>query len=474
MRRAIALLVLLVAAPLAGCIGTEDTTDDPNQANNVDAGPLTDVINRDPQKAAHPSFGFPTINAPTQNLTGEVPAWWTPPAAVEVPDTITGLAHETRIADEEERGAGIAIFGSLAIVPGFIDPTSIYDISDPKNPTHLADLEEPPARDVDTLAFPDGRLFAAFATDAGVVPIFNLTDPTDPEKVATIEPDRGSHNLGFVPGTPILYNSASLGGGDGSQVPGQGQEGTVIYDLSDPANPEMVTDFENGYSCHDISFFIEPSEGTYRAYCAGLQMTQIWDIQDPRDPEVIVDVPVHHGVAGAPSAGVGSVMFSHLAMTNRDGTILIVGDENGGGVAPACDAHVEGAGMSASGPTGNLWFYDVSDEEDPQLLGWISPTAHYTENPPHDDRLTEIGGAAVPAGCTAHFGHLLPEDGKLAMAFYGAGVLIIDFSDPQNPIITEQWTDNANLWDVWYYQGYLFTGDLARGMDVFTLEGETS
>jgi hypothetical protein len=126
--------------------------------------------------------------------------------------------------------------------------------------------------------------------------------------------------------------------------------------------------------------------------------------------------------------------------------------------------------MQASGPVGNLWFYDITDEEDPQLQGWISPTHHYTSNPPHDDRLTEIGGAGVPAGCTAHFGQLLPQENMLAMAFYGAGVVIIDFNDPMNPMIVDQWNENTNVWDVWFYQGYLFTGDLARGMDILTLE----
>ncbi len=469
MHRAALLAALLVGAGLAGCIGEDE--DDLSESGLPDQAGVPGVSFQTPLKASHPAYGLPTMNDPTRNVDGEVPGWWHPPEQADLPSDITGLSHLGQISDEEERGAGIAIFGSLAIVPGFVDTTTVYDISDPANPVALAELAEPPARDVDTLAFPDGRLYEVFATDTGVVPVFNLTDPVDPEKIATIEPDRGSHNVGFVPGTPILYNSASAGGGDGSQLESQASEGTAIYDLSDPTEPEQVIDFENGYSCHDISFYIDPAEDMHRAYCAGIQMTQIWDIADPTSPDVIVSVPAHHGNTELPSTGVGTVMFSHLAMVNHDASILIVGDENGGGVAPACDAYAEADGTTASGPSGNLWFYDISDEESPELQGWLSPAHHYSSNPPHDDRLTEIGGAGVPAGGTAHCGQLLPQEGKLVMGFYGAGVLLIDFSDPANPVIQDQWNPNTNVWDVWYYQGYLFTGDLARGMDVLELTG---
>jgi hypothetical protein len=472
MQRALALAVVLMATPLVGCIGTDSDVDQASTTPDTDTGTeLTDVTTDTPLKAPHPDYDYPTFTDPTNGVEGEVPDYWEPPAPGPLPSSAEQIEHLANDEVDEERGAGIAIFGSLAIVPSFINTTTIYDISDPENPERLSELAEPPARDADTIAFPDGRLFAVFATDNGVVPVFNITNPEDPKKVTTIEPERGSHNVGVVPGTPLLYNSASLGGGEGSQVPGQGQEGTAIYDLSDPKNPKLVQDFQNGYSCHDISFLINESEEKYRAYCAGIQMTQIWNIEDPKNPEVIVNVPAHHGVSDTPSTGVSSVLFSHLAMTNEDGTVLIVGDENGGGLAPACDAHVEAGGQSASGPSGNLWFYDISDEENPQLMGWLSPSQHYADNPPQDDRFTPIGGVEVPAGCTAHFGQLVPGEEKLVMGFYGAGVLLIDFSDPANPMIVDRFNDNTNVWDAWVYQGYVITGDLARGMDVYELQG---
>jgi cysteine synthase A len=54
------------------------------------------------------------------------------------------------------------------------------------------------------------------------------------------------------------------------------------------------------------------------------------------------------------------------------------------------------------------------------------------------------------------------------------------FSNPNNPIahqtttgpeIVDQFNENTNTWDVWFYNGYLVTGDTQRGMDIFTLDG---
>lgn len=39
------------------------------------------------------------------------------------------------------------------------------------------------------------------------------------------------------------------------------------------------------------------------------------------------------------------------------------------------------------------------------------------------------------------------------------------------PGIVYERNDTSNRWDVRHYQGYLFTGDLSRGMDVFELAG---
>lgn len=462
--------LLVVTASLTGCIGgTDDGLDEERVGDVEDASNLKaseDQLFHDPQTRSHPAYGYPTFTTVPQDAPG-LPSWWEPiqPANATLEDL--SLEHVGEDPDgDASYGTGIAIFGKLVIVPGRSTGNSwIFDISNPESPELISRFEAP-GRDVDTLAFPDGRLFAVFATDGGAIPIWNITNPREPSKATLVSPDRGSHNVGIVPGTPILYNSASRGGGAGSNLETLAAEGTAIYDLSDPSQPELLQDFENGYSCHDISFSIRTDQGEYRAYCAGHEVTQIWDIEDPADPRVISTIPVHHGTPDFPSTGGTIARFSHLAMTDQTGDVLIVGDETGGGGAPGCDATLQQAPRTVSGPLGNLYFYDISDEEDPEYMGSISPnsTALMTDEVQEDPR-------RGVSPCTAHFGRLVPhpERALFAVAFYGRGVNVIDFTEPTNPRIVDQWNDGTNTWDVWYYNGYLFTGDTARGMDVLRI-----
>jgi hypothetical protein len=448
-------LAALAVVTLSGCLsGDEAGTDD---AIVVPPNLLDPVTHAVTQFESHPAYGFPTSVDYTGFKGTEVPSSWVPPAAVEIPDTITGIKSVAR-AEGVASGAGIAVFGHYAIVSGN-GPGSIVDVADPLNPVKVADLEIS-VRDADIIAYPDGRLVAVMASD-GFVHVFDITDPTKPVPLPDLESQ--SHNAGVVPGTPIVYNANSAGGGinAGSYITGHGNGKTEIYDLSDPDAPVKVGDFANGYGCHDITFYINAAEEKYRAYCAGIEVTQIWDITNPLEPVVLTTIPVHHGVPGTPSASVPLVLFSHLAMVNHDASILIVGDETGGGlVPPGCLAHAQAGPASASDPLGNLWFYDISDETSPVLKGSLSPT-YPVENP--------TARSPLPPSCTAHFGRIIGERDLAAVAFYNAGVVIVDFSDPMFPKIVAQWNEGTDTWDVWFWQGRLYTGDLARGLDILEL-----
>jgi hypothetical protein len=383
----------------------------------------------------------------------------------------------------------MAVFGSLAVVPGYGEESYVVDIRDPANPVLLANFSEPIGfptghRNVDFIAFPNGTPVAVFAAAGGRLPVWDLTDPTNPVEISNMTPSHGTHKVNVVPGTPIVYNANSNGGGSGpvgvlptGHVPGQGSGITEIYDLSDPHNPVLVKDWANGYGCHHIYFWNSPAEDKYRAVCAGIEVTQIWNIEDPLNPEVIVTIPVHHGVAGTPSASVFLMAFSHFSILNDDGTVLIVGDEmGGGGVPPGCAAGASTGVRDPSTPAGALWFYDVSDETNPVLKGWYSPGAPFASNPPEPaaDPGDVVGTVFNSAffSCTAHHGRLVPDTERdlLAMAFYWAGTVLVDFTDPSNPFMVDQFNEGADTWEVQYYNGYLFTGDLRRGMDVLKFE----
>lgn len=440
---------MLVAVALAGCattpfpVGPASAQAEP-EAFLAGATPLWD----DPQNAPHPLWNWPTLTHPA--VGDGVPAWWAPIPAAPLPDAVTGLQHVKR-AQGVASGAGIALFGSLAVVPGFSSTSYIVDLSTPTNPVKLSEFSPVTSahRGAVVIAYPTGQLVAVFSTDSALE-AWDITDPTQPEWISSVRPPGGSHKVGVVPGTPIVYNANSEGAGSVM----------TIYDYTAPATPVKVLDFDGGFGCHHVYFWIRAAEEKYRALCAGLESTQLLDIADPRAPEIIVDVPVHHGIPGTPSTAVVPARFSHFAILSQDGDTLIVGDETGGGIAPGCDVHAQALGLSVSGVAGNVYFYDVADETRPQLKGWFNPGAHYAANP------------AIPGTCTAHHGRIVPDPAGardlLVMGFYSAGVVLVDFTDPASPQQVAQWA-RGTTWESWYANGWIVTGDLSRGLDVLRL-----
>lgn len=461
---------LLVAGLLAGCAGNDSGSSADRAA---DGGLLAGAsLWNDPQNAPHPKWNWPTLSSPPANATG----WWTPVEARPLPEPITGIEHLAQAMNGSSpipQGAGIALFGHVAVVPDDAEYARFVDISDPAHPVQVGQLESA-GRGAAVIAYPDGRLVTAIATSPGF-DVIDFTDPTQPQMLAQVEPREGGHKLGVVPGTPILYNAGSSGGeplpnpllGPGlcnidiSQCVGY----TSIYNLTDPANPVLVQEFQNGLACHHIFFWNNAEENRFRALCAGIQYTQIWDTADPEHPKVLVNIPVHSGVANTPSQMVSIAAFSHSAGLNTDGTILYVGDENmGGGSPPGCAAGTSTPAGEAGTPVGATWFYDVSDELNPRLLGYFAP--------PRD------ADHQVSRSCTTHHGRIVPAEGRdlLAMSYYNDGVILIDFTPTMGeggpaivPQVVDEFHDGTDTWETWYNQGYLFTGDLARGMDVFTL-----
>lgn len=435
--RALLAAGLFVSLAFAGCLsdGLSGIIDD--FTVDVQKVPGTSYV------GSHPAYGFPVYGFDDPTFAGWNDAWSIPEAR-ELPSELGRLEYLTNVGDVPG-GAGIAVFGHHAFVGGTSGPLSVVDIRDPLNPSVVATLDVP-MRDAETIAFPTGKLLLV-STDGSTVALTDVTDPTNPEFITDLGVTNGAHNVAVLPGTPLYYNSPS------------GGTTTDIWDLSVPGAPELVQQWENGAGCHDIMWHITPD--VQRGYCAGLSETQIWDVSDPKEPTIIASIPLPDVAPGVSDLGPLDQRISHLAMVNHDATVLIVGDETGGGALPACDVYVEEpvTGTTESGPHGNLWFYDLTDETNPVFMSQLSPNFFQSH-----------------ATCTSHFGRLVEETNHVVMSFYGAGVLLVDFNDVANPRIVDQWrplsADGATpglTWDVWYYQGYLFTGDILRGMDVLQI-----
>jgi hypothetical protein len=371
---------------------------------------------------------------------------------------------------------GDYVFGS-ALGHGFF----IADVHDPAHPAIVynttADSPTAYARKAEVLAHPDGRRTLVLATQTKGMHFWDVSDPRHPEFKAVLDLGTGvaNHNVAVVPGTDYVFNAPSSGGG--GQVPGtsNGVAKNDLIDLHDPANPVSLGKF-GGYGCHGITFHGRFGEPKFRAYCAGKDATEIWDLDhlDPKTKEFGIKVAGTVGKTDNPILGTRGL--HHLAASNADGTLLLIGDEfSGGGQPGSCFAHDPFTG--ASTPLGALWFYDVKDEAKPVLKGYLSPPTMTPQTPPSSAGPIPLPtspvdpfGDTAGAGCTAHFGTLVPGEQKMVIAWYNAGVLLVDFTDPAKPAILDQYrAPGIDTWNARVWNGYVFTGDIGRGMDVLKL-----
>ncbi|HEY9425780.1 MAG TPA: hypothetical protein VIR34_01400 [Gemmatimonadaceae bacterium] len=192
--------------------------------------------------------------------------------------------------------------------------------------------------------------------------------------------------------------------------------------------------------CHDITVY--PALGLAAGACSGYGL--LLDIHDPEHPTRI------QAVADS------NFSFWHSATFSNDGSALLFTDEWGGGTQPKCRA------------------------TDP--LEW-GADAIFTLK---DGKLTQAGYFKMPAAqtpqenCVAHNGNLIPVPGRTIMvqAWYQGGTSVFDWTDPAHPKEIAYFDrgpiDSTEMvlggyWGSYYYNGYIYASEIARGLDVFQL-----
>ena len=316
--------------------------------------------------------------------------------------------------------------------------------------------------------------------------IFDVSDFSMPVQVGAVQTCRGSHThtvVGppdannnayvYVSGTSRVRDDEELAGcSDDSpfenpesalfrieviEIPMESPEDSRIVNrpfvFSDPESGILAGLWEGGdhgpdtqstretNQCHDITTF--PDIGLAAGACSGNGI--LLDISDPSNPSR-VDQVVDPGFA-----------YWHSATFNNEGTKVIFTDEWGGGGRPRC---------RASDPLtwGADAFYDIVDSK-------LVFRSHYKMSAPQTD--TE--------NCVAHNGSLIPVPGRdiFAQAWYQGGLSIVDFTDSSNPVeiayfdrgpLDEEELITAGYWSTYWYGGYIYATEIARGLDVFALE----
>ena len=424
--------------------------------------------------------------------------------------------QETPVAEDEEEdenseprpsllnfGNTDLVFTGNVLVAGNYHGYNAYDISNPTMPQLLSSVVCPGGQGdvsiVDDLLIMSveqtrGRLDCGLQGVAEPeseerfrgIRIFDVSDFRMPVQVGAVQTCRGSHTHTVVTdpddegniyvygsGTSFVRDEEELAGcSDESpfenpesslyridviqipvDAPGEAAIVNRPFIFSDPETGVAAGLWEGGdhgpdtqetrmtNQCHDITAF--PEIGLAAGACSGNGI--LIDISDPANPERVDEV-IDPGFA-----------YWHSATFNNDGSKVIFTDEWGGGGRPRC---------RASDPLnwGADAIYDIVD-------GQMEYRSHYKMAAPQTD--TE--------NCVAHNGSLVPVPGRdiFVQAWYQGGVSVVDFTDSANPVeiaffdrgpIDEEELISGGYWSTYFYNGYIYGTEIARGLDVLQLQ----
>lgn len=266
----------------------------------------------------------------------------------------------------------------------------------------------------------------------------DVSDPRKPKILGAINTGK-NHTLKPLPGTNYVY---AAGGG----LAGGSNAGPAVVDISNPAKPEVVAKPKTiTTDCHDISFSVSGERKL--GFCAGAIGTgevQIWDVTDPLAPTTIGRIvnPL--------------IQYSHYAVASSDGKLLAIDDE-------AFALHECLTGQS---PTGRVWIYDISNPAVPVVQSSFAA--------PRGGGDVPVGTLTgwVPSWCLSHGLDWMPKTHNLAVTWFTGGVSVLNLDNPLMPkeVAHFQAEDSATYSALWH-DGRLYTNDMRRGMDAFTIKG---
>jgi hypothetical protein len=396
----------------------------------------------------------------------------------------------------------LAFKGNL-VFQGNYDGVQIWDVSNPARP-RLVKGYVCPASQSDVSIFRNllfvsgegtgGRLDCGRQGVADTVSterlrgirIFDISDVSNPRYIANVQTCRGSHTHSVVtePGDDrnvYIYVSGSSTVRSPSELPGcsalADDPNSALFrieviqvPLANPQQARIVTSprifsemtaaprrTEAGggggggnrlgtdpragpNQCHDITTF--PAAGFAGGACQGYGI--LLDIRDADAPNRLL------AVSDTNFATWHSVTFSN------DGKKVLFTDEWGGGGAPRC---------RATDPRqwgGNAIFEIAGDRLVFQSYYKLPAAQTELEN------------------CVAHNGSLIPVPGRdiKVQGWYQGGVSVFDWTDSKNPVeiaffdrgpLDETRMRSGGSWSAYWYNGYVYNSEYARGLDVLEL-----
>ncbi|MDQ0963701.1 hypothetical protein QFZ66_007579 [Streptomyces sp. B4I13] len=300
----------------------------------------------------------------------------------------------------------------------------VFDISDKRNPKYVAAVETACGSHTHTLVPQRKNVYVYVSSYSPNAAYPDCQPPHD--GISVIKVPRGAPEKAAVVGFPVLF-------------PGEGPDGGG--NPGGPTNPGV----SKTTGCHDIT--VLPEKDLAAGACMGDGI--LFSIRDPEHPKVIDRVQDNVNFA-----------FWHSATFSQKANKVVFTDELGGGGAATCDA--------ATGPTrGADGIYDITGKGDKRKLVFRS----YYKIPRYQ---------AATENCVAHNGSLIPVKGKdlMVQAWYQGGVSVWDFTDSAKPReiayfergpLSTTTLQTGGAWSAYYYNGYIYSNDIAKGFDVLKL-----
>jgi hypothetical protein len=254
-----------------------------------------------------------------------------------------------------------------------------------------------------------------------------------PEKAAIVSSPRIFEGLTAAPRHAEPVDSAALARRAAAQAAGGGA-GRFAGRRPNPGGQGGPN------QCHDITVY--PAIGLAGGACGGYGL--LLDISDAAHPKRI----------GAVADS--NFSFWHSATFSNDGSKILFSDEWGGGAAPRCRA-------TDKMQWGADAIFTLSGNQMTFQSYYKMPAAQ-----------TEF------ENCVAHNGSLIPVPGRdiMVQAWYQGGISIFDWTDPAHPVEIAYHDrgpmDGTKLvdggsWSVYWYNGYIYSSEISRGLDVFEL-----
>ena len=318
------------------------------------------------------------------------------------------------------------------------------------------------------------------------VRIFDISDIKNPKQVAAVQTCRGSHTHTlvtdpndkdnvyiYVSGTSFVRQPEELAGCSGEKP--DKDPNTALFRIDVIKVPVAAPQDAKIVSSPRV--FIDPRTGAINGLNNGGTHGKKGS-EKPEDTDQCHDITVYSaiGLAAGACSGNGILLdikdpvhptrvdavndpnysYWHSASFSNDGSKVVFTDEWGGGLGARCRPNDP-----------NKWGADAIFRLQNDKLSF----ANYYKLP---------AAQSDTENCVAHNGSLIPVPGRdvEVQAWYQGGISVMDFTDPAN-LFEIAYFDRGPIdpkmlvlggdWSAYWYNGYIYGSEIARGLDVFQL-----